>query len=79
MPAPKVYVDAAKDVLSAIETDLLDPATGQFKQQPDYADDAALIADVEKAYTAHFGAVNPNVDAAIQGVAAVLRIFALRQ
>jgi hypothetical protein len=72
---PKQYGDLVKDVISAIEADLLDPVTGQFKHQPDYVDDAQLITDVEAAYKAHGGTVNANVDKAIAGVVAVLHII----
>lgn len=72
---PKQYGDILKDVISAIENDLLDPVTGQFKHQPDLQDDASVISDIEAAYKAHGGTVDVNVDKAIAGVVAVLRII----
>lgn len=71
---PKQIADTVKDILSAVEADLLDPTTGKFKVQPDYADDAQAIQDVETAYVAHGGTLSPNVKTAIAGVVAVLRI-----
>ena len=70
----KDKLDLARAVIDAVEADLIDPATGQFKPQPDLADDAKLVGAVEAAYLAHGGTLNDNVKKAIAGVEAVLEI-----
>lgn len=72
---PKDYLSVISDVVAAVQHDLIDPVSGQFKKQPDLKDDATLIQDVESAYKAHGGVVDANVDKAIAGVVAVLRII----
>ena len=71
---PKEKLDVARDVIDAVEADLIDPTTGQFKAQPDLADDAKLIGAVEASYLARGGVLNDNVKKAIAGVEAVLEI-----
>lgn len=75
-PTPKMtvlnYLDILKQVVGAIELDLIDNTTGGFKAQPDYKDDAALIADVVKAYETHGGTVNPNVEKVLAGLGVLL-------
>lgn len=67
----------ASAVIAAIETHLIDATTGTFKHQPDYADDLAFAADVEAAYKANGGAVSADVDKALAGAAALVKILGL--
>ncbi len=69
---PKQYVEIARDVLDAVDKDLIDASTGQFKKQPAYADDLAFARDVEKAYVAHGGTIDPKVQQVIDGVSVLI-------
>jgi hypothetical protein len=73
--SPKDYVGLVKDILTAVEADLLDATTGQFKVQPDYAGDSAAVSAVYAAYKSHGGTTNPNTDKAVAAVVAVLGIL----
>lgn len=70
----KQKLEVLRLVVTSIENDLIDPASGGWKVQPDYADDASLIQDIEAAYKSE-GPIEPNVDKAIAGVVAILKIL----
>lgn len=72
---PKQISATIRAALTAIENDLLDPTTGQFKHQPDFADDAKLVSDAETAYLANIGPINDNVKKVIAGVIALLSVI----
>lgn len=70
----KQKLEVLRLVVTAVENDLVDPVAGGWKHQPDYADDASLIADIEAAYKSE-GPIDSNVDKAISGVVAFLKII----
>lgn len=63
------------DVANAANADLVDPATGEFKNlAKDLKDDAAFIEAVEAAYLADGGTIDDNVKKVIAGLVAILEI-----
>lgn len=73
----KDKLELAKDVLTAVEADLLDATTGEFKPQPDIKDDVAVAEAVVAAYKAHGGVVNPTADKAMAAIAALVQVLGL--
>jgi hypothetical protein len=71
----KQKLDAVKAAIDAVEKDLLDPTSGEFKHQPDFADDIQLAADIEAVYVANGGVLSPDVAKALSGAAAVVKIL----
>jgi hypothetical protein len=69
---PKEYLDIAKDTIAAVEADLLDPVTGQFKAN--LAGAGEVVQAVSASYLAHGGVESPDVEKIVVGIGAALAI-----
>lgn len=69
--SPKEIVDCTRAVLLSVETNLLD-TNGQFKHQPDLADDDKVITDAETAYSMNGGVLTPQVSTVINSIVALM-------
>lgn len=67
-------LELVRSVMAAIETNLLDPTTGNLKPLPDLSGFSATIQAVLASLTAAGVVIPPDVDKAIAGLVAVLAI-----
>jgi hypothetical protein len=72
---PKEYVTAVQVTVAAIENNLIDTTTGDWKKQPDLPDDATVIAEAEQAFVSNGLVLSTQVTAIINALVGILPLL----